>query len=342
MSSAPESAASRPRGRRWLRWLRRTGYVLLAVLALFVFGFVPWYLGTRVTKGRYTYNDRENAGLTPASFSLPFEDVEFDAPDGVRLKGWWVPAPEARGSVVLVHGLNRSRIEMVRKTPFLHAQGWNALLFDLRRHGESGGDLRSLGWFEKDDVRAARAFAQTKSPGPTVLWGVSLGAAAAALAAADDPSVAGLVCDSSYRSLPDTVRHHIDMARHQAPWLRPIPAWPVTRELLFWIGRSARIDPDALDVRAAAARLAGRPSLFVCNSGDRRMPPEIAFELKEAAGSQAKVLVVPGHSHGGAWREGTGAYESAVAGLLREASAPRLAQEARPVGQVLRAERSVQ
>jgi uncharacterized protein len=341
MPSASEPAATRPRGRRWTRWLRRTAWTLLAVVVLFVFGFVPWFLGTRVTKGRYQYNDRENAGLTPASFSLPFEDVAFDAPDGVHLKGWWVPADGAHGTVVLVHGLNRSRIEMVRKVPFLHAQGWNALLFDLRHHGQSSDAVRSFGWFEKRDVAAARAYARTRGVGPVVLWGVSLGAAAVTLAAADDPSVAGLVCDSSYRSLRDTVAHHIQLARHSSPWMRLIPAWPIRSEFLFWIGRSARFDPDALDVRAAAAHLAGRPSLFVANSGDRRMPPEIAFELKEAAGSQAKVLVVPGHSHGGAWREGTSAYESAVAGLLREASAVRTADGSTAGQQVSRAERSV-
>ena len=340
MATSAQPAASRPRGRRWLRWLRRTAYVLAALLVLFVFGFLPWFLGTRVTKGRFAYNDRENAGLTPRSFSLAFEEVSFTNPDGATLKGWWVPAPEARGTVVLVHGLNRSRIEMVRKVPFVHAQGWNALLFDLRHHGESGGDARTLGWFEKDDVRAARAFALTKSPGPAVLWGVSLGAAAATLAAADDPAVTGLVCDSSYRSLPDAIRHHIELARHARLWLRPIPAWPITQELLFWIGRSGRFDPRSVDVRAAAARLGERPSLFVCNSGDRRMPPEIAFELKEAAGGHAKVLVVPGHSHGGAWREGTAAYETAVADVLRQAGGARLAA-AVPAGQVLRAERSV-
>ncbi|HET9316306.1 MAG TPA: alpha/beta fold hydrolase [Vicinamibacteria bacterium] len=341
MASTSQPAASRPRGRRWLRWLRRTAYVLLGALLVFVFGFLPWFLGTRITTGRFVFNDRENAGLTPQSFSLPFEDVSFQSPDGVTLKGWWIPAEEARGTVVLVHGLNRSRIEMVRKVPFLHQQGWNALLFDLRGHGESGRAARTLGWFEKDDVRAARAFAQTRSPGPTVLWGVSLGAAAAILAAADDPAVTGLVSDSTYRSLPDAVRHHVELARHAKAWLWPIPAWPVTKELLFWIGRSGHFDPDAVDVRAAAARLGPRPTLFVCNSGDMRMPQDIAFELKEAAGDHAKVLVVPGHSHGGAWREGTAAYESAVADLLREAGGHRLADAGIPAGQVLRAERSV-
>ena len=50
------------------------------------------------------------------------------------------------------------------------------------------------------------------------------------------------------------------------------------------------------------------------------MPAEIAFELKSAAGPQAQVLVVPGKSHGGAYRDGTAAYETAVTELLGAAA----------------------
>jgi hypothetical protein len=48
------------------------------------------------------------------------------------------------------------------------------------------------------------------------------------------------------------------------------------------------------------------------------MPAEIAFELKAAAGERARVLVVPGNSHGGAYRDATAAYESAVGQVLDE------------------------
>jgi pimeloyl-ACP methyl ester carboxylesterase len=292
-----------------------------AAFVLFAFGWAPYYLGGIATTRRFQYNDRENAGLTPDSFGLKFEEVALKAADGVPVGGWWVPAVGARGTVVLVHGLNRSRIEMVRKTPFLHAKGWNALLIDLRHHGSSGGTVSSFGHFEKQDVHAATEYARSRSPGPVVLWGVSLGAASATLAAAEDPSVAGLVCDSSYRSLRDTVDHHMTLARSWRWWMRAVPPWPVKAEVLYWIGRRGGFDVDAVDVRAAAARLAGRPALFVCNSGDRRMPPEIAFDLKAAAGDHARVLVVPGNSHGGAWRDGTAAYERAVGEVLDEAAA---------------------
>jgi pimeloyl-ACP methyl ester carboxylesterase len=302
------------------RFFKAAGLLLAAALVLFLFGWVPYFLGGVATTRRFAYNDTENAGLTPASFGLPFEDVTFQARDGVPLKGWWVPAADARGTVVLVHGLNRSRIEMVKKVPFLHAHGWNALLFDLRHHGQSGGGVSSFGWFEKADAHAAVDLARSRSGGPVVLWGVSLGAATAVLAAAEDPGVAGVVCDSSYRSLTDTVAHHLTLARSWRWWMRIVPPWPVRAEVLYWIGREGGFDPEAVDVKSAAAHLAGRPCLFVCNSGDKRMPSEIAFELKAAAGERARVLVVPGNSHGGAYRDGTAAYESAVAQVLDEAA----------------------
>ena len=303
-----------------MKWVKRVGLVLVVALAVFVFGWAPYWLAGLATIRRFSYNDKENAGLTPKSFDLPYEEVAFNAPDGVPLKGWWVPAPDARGTVVLVHGLNRSRIEMVKKVPFLHKQGWNALLFDLRHHGQSGGDASSFGFFEKQDVHAATAFARTRAQGPVVLWGVSLGGAAVTLAAAEDPGVAALICDSSYRSLRDTVAHHLRLFRGFRWWLRIVPNYPVADEVVYWIGRRAHFDPDAVDVNGAAAHLAPRPCLFVCNSGDRRMPSDIAFELKAAAGPQAHVLVVPGTSHGGAYRDGTAAYETAVTELLGAAS----------------------
>lgn len=305
------------RTRRVFKW---AGAVLLVAVAGFVFGWVPYWLGGIATTRRFQYNDRANAGLTPASFNLAFEEISFQTADGVPIRGWWVPAAEPKGTVVLLHGLNRSRLEMVKKVPFVHEQGWNAMLFDLRHHGASGGDVSSFGWFERNDAEAAKAYAESRSKTPVVFWGVSLGAATAVLAAAEDSSVAGVVCDSSYRSLPDTVAHHLGLFRNFRWWLRIVPSWPVGDEVLFWMGRRAGFNPRAVDVQSAAARLAGRPALFVCNSGDRRMPPEIAFDLKAAAGERAKVLVVPGNTHGEAYRDGKPAYESAVSDLLKEAA----------------------
>lgn len=299
-------------------WVKRTLVLVALALAGFVFGFVPYWAAGLATTRRFQFPDRENSGTTPGTLGLASEDVAFEAPDGTSLKGWWVPTSPAQGTVILVHGLNRSRLEMVRKVPFLHAQGWNALLFDLRHHGESGGRVTTFGHLEKEDIAAARRWVRGRDGPQTVLWGVSLGAASAVLAAADDAGIGGVVADSSYRSLDDTIRHHLRLFRRFRWWLAMVPPWPVADEVLFWIGRRGGFDPAGVDVVAAARRLAPRPALFVCNDQDPRMPSRIAFDLKEAAGERARVLVVPGRTHGGAYRNNTQAYETAVKELLDE------------------------
>jgi pimeloyl-ACP methyl ester carboxylesterase len=303
----------------WRVWLKRFAIGAISIFLLFAIGWVPYWLGGMATTRRFQFPDKENANLTPASFDLAFEELAFRAQDGTELKGWWVPAAGAGRTVVMVHGLNRSRIEMARRLPFVHSAGWNAILMDLRHHGASGGAATTFGVLEKQDALAAARLARERAPGPVVLWGVSLGGATAVLAAAEDQSIAGVICDSSYRSLDDTVRHHLRLFRGFRWWLRVVPSWPVSDLAIYWMGRRGGFDPAQSNVEAAAARLRGRPVLFVANSDDRRMPKEIAFDLKAAAGPQAEVLIVPGKSHGGAWRDGTAAYEAAAAVVLQAA-----------------------
>jgi pimeloyl-ACP methyl ester carboxylesterase len=303
----------------WRVWLKRVAIVALSIFLLFTVGWVPYWLGGMATTRRFQFPDKENANLTPASFDLAFEEVAFRAEDGTELKAWWVPATGSERTVVMVHGLNRSRIEMARRLPFVHAALWNALVLDLRHHGASGGAATTFGVREKQDVHAAVRFARERAPGPVVLWGVSLGGASVVLAAAEDQGIAGVICDSSFRSLEDTVRHHLRLFRGFRWWLRLVPSWPVTDLAIYWMGRRGGFDPAQSNVEAAASRLRGRPVLFVANSDDRRMPKEIAFDLQAAVGPAAEVLIVPGKSHGGAWRDGTAAYEAAAAVVLQAA-----------------------
>lgn len=40
----------------------------------------------------------------PATVGVNYEDVWFRAEDGTRLHGWFLPADEARGTIVFLHG----------------------------------------------------------------------------------------------------------------------------------------------------------------------------------------------------------------------------------------------
>jgi alpha-beta hydrolase superfamily lysophospholipase len=135
----------------------------------------------------------------PAPQDLPFEEVRFSPDDGTDLDGWFLRAAGEAPAVVLVHGFKSSRLEMIPWARFLHAAGYGVLLFDTRACGKSGGRTVGLGATEARDVSAA--VSQVRSTARTTkvaVLGVSLGAGAAILAAADDPSITAVVADSAW------------------------------------------------------------------------------------------------------------------------------------------------
>jgi pimeloyl-ACP methyl ester carboxylesterase len=78
----------------------------------------------------------------------------------------------------------------------------SVLTFDFRGHGDSDGENRDLEGMASD-VRAAIAFARSRGFTDIVLVGASMGGAAAIVAAAEDPSIAGVIALSAPAELGD-------------------------------------------------------------------------------------------------------------------------------------------
>ncbi|MBN2146737.1 MAG: alpha/beta fold hydrolase [Anaerolineales bacterium] len=93
-------------------------------------------------------------GLTPAAANLPFNEVILTSRDGLRLAGWFIPG-HLRAAILLVHGLNGSSSSMIYHAAALASYGFKVLLFDLRGHGSSQGDLCTGGIQEANDVLGA-------------------------------------------------------------------------------------------------------------------------------------------------------------------------------------------
>lgn len=281
-----------------VRWAILT---LVILFVAFFYGYVPWFLTNLATTSRYHFDD-PNDGRTPQSYGTSYQDVEFRSSDGIPLKGWYVPAgPHAKGTIVYANGLYRTRLEMLPMAAFAHGLGYNGLLFDLRHQGESGGKITTLGYRERLDVEAAVHYALTEEHAarPVVLWGVSMGAAAALMAAADSPEVSAVISDSTFLTLPDVIWHHyyllLHILRRRWWWFPPLPAFPLTDEVTHWIAWRAHFKPSDFDLRKAVKRINPPPILFVAVQGDERMPPAIARTLYGLSTSPLKaIVVVPG------------------------------------------------
>ncbi|MGB7157212.1 MAG: alpha/beta hydrolase [Tepidisphaeraceae bacterium] len=129
-----------------------------------------------------------------------FQRVEFDATDGMPIVAWWIPAhrprrgmertPEwGRRTVVVCHGLAANKSNQLILARAFPPEGFNVLIFDLRAHGESGGQLTTFGDRERNDVLGAVRYLKAQRNGEAEkIFGVgaSLGGAALIAAAADE------------------------------------------------------------------------------------------------------------------------------------------------------------
>ena len=135
---------------------------------------------------------------TPAGLGLPFEDVEVETADGVRIHGWYVPGPR-RAALLYSHGNAGNVSHRLPKLRALHDRlGLSVLIFDYRGYGRSAGVPSEAGTYA--DARAMRAWLERRAAGPVVYLGASLGAAVAVALAAETPPAA-LVLEAPFASV---------------------------------------------------------------------------------------------------------------------------------------------
>lgn len=80
-------------------------------------------------------------------------DVYVKSKDGLRLHGYWIPADNPRGTVLLVHGYRSTMlVDFGIAFPFYHALGMNILVPQQRAHGDSEGKYITFGVKESEDM----------------------------------------------------------------------------------------------------------------------------------------------------------------------------------------------
>jgi pimeloyl-ACP methyl ester carboxylesterase len=186
-----------------LRYPRRWYTKLSAVILTLVF-FVA--LATAAIAGVLTYwivkPQRTSSEINMASFPGRPDEIEFTVAGlkpGAR-KGWFFPGLRGAPTIILCHGYQSSRGELLTLVSALQDHQYNVFVFDFAAHGSNAG-LTTFGYREADEVRAAvDTIARRNDVDATRfgLWGYNLGAYAALREAEKDPRVRALVLDSVY------------------------------------------------------------------------------------------------------------------------------------------------
>ena len=180
------------------RWSTK---LLMALLALAFFAV----LATTAIAGFLVYRivkpQRTSTEINMASFPGRPEILDFQVPGGVgKREGWFFPGFRGAPTIILCHGYESSRGELLTLESALQDHQYNVFVFDFAAHGTNGG-ISTLGYREEQEVRAAvDVLAARPDLDPTRfgLWGYNLGAYAALREAENAKRIRALVLDSVY------------------------------------------------------------------------------------------------------------------------------------------------
>jgi len=254
--------------------------------------------------------------FTPDNYKLAHEAVEFATADGVRLKGWFIPAPggESGRTIIFCHGWGSNRGETLRDTWFLAEQGFNLLYFDFRASGESKGSVSSVGYLETRDFDAAYEFLKANRPQAAEavgVYGVSMGGAVAVYSAAKYPELSCLLAESTFLSYNQVVANW--------SWRRlKTPYFPLVWLTLFFVRRKLKADPEPYSPLYNAPRVKV-PTLFIDGDNDDLVPVPDAERLFGLCGSERKQMwMVAGASHAKCAEVGGEVYKSKVSAFFGE------------------------
>jgi pimeloyl-ACP methyl ester carboxylesterase len=287
--------------------------ILSVVSLIIVMAAVGWW-----GSGLILYPMRMSAmSIFPEQFGLPYEKVSFQTQDGLTLKGWFLPSQTGdERTLLMCHGWGDNKGELLEKTHFLNSTaGFNLLYFDNRSHGESDGDITTVGCLEVIDFKAAMAYLREHRPQclrRLGVFGLSMGAAVAAMSVPEHPEVKAVVMESPFTNYRQVVRRWA--------WnnLR-LPYFPMMMIVLWFLRlRVGRDDVDTYSPIRFVARLSPRPVFVIGGLDDRLMTPKDVRTLYAAVKDPKELWMIPGARHGKC-REVAGAeYDQRVVEFFRK------------------------
>ena len=232
--------------------------------------------------------------FSPWELGVDYEAVEFQARDGVMIRGWWLPRPASKQVVIGCTGHRGAKHELLGIGSGLWRAGNNVLLFDFRGRGASDLAACSLAYHEMEDLQAAVDYVCGRLPeGRIGVIGYSMGAAVALLVAAREPRLRAVVADSPFATMRDVIGHAFERRR--------IPARPMLG-LTGWVNRwRYGYCFDAVEPVEVVGAIAPRPILLIHGTDDSIIPVDHSRAIFAAAGEPKELWILPGVKHCGGY-----------------------------------------
>jgi len=283
-------------------------FLLVCIIVGAISGYVGWDL---------MHPARQKIDTTPDVAGLQYETVNFASrTDALNLQGWLIKVPANKQTILFAHGYGKNRLQndvpLLPVVKVLVNHGYNVVMFDFRNCGASDGNLTSLGQYEVRDLLGAVDFVRERADlsQKITLFGFSMGAAVAIMAAAEEPFVAAVVSDSPYADLKTYLEKNLSV------WTN-LPAVPFNQSILLIVPPLTGITVEKVSPVQAVRKLGGRPLLLIHGDADIDVPLENSETLQKAYPAAALVRM-QGAAHVKSFSVDEKRYLTEVTGFLEK------------------------
>ena len=226
----------------------------------------------------------------PKDLNYQAEDITFQTQDGVTLKGWFIPCADSQKTIILMHGFEMDKSQILPQTINL-AKQYNLFYFDFRGMGESSGKS-AQGLREYLDGEAAIKYLRENKPEQAkdiALYGISLGASIATYLAAKHQDIKTVILEACFYSYKRVVRkwawnHHT------------LPYYPIVYAFLRFKRLKFRIGLEDLSPKNTAPFIKC-PVLQIHGKKDNLVPYERALMLFDIIKPYKTFWLVEGAGH---------------------------------------------
>lgn len=243
------------------------------------------------------FPERELVG-DPRALGMEYENVFFEAADGVRLHGWFVPG-RSDNTLLWFHGNAGNIAHRLDNILVLHRRlGTGVFIFDYRGYGRSDGSPSEKGMYSDAEasIEYLRSMPGFDSDTNLIIFGRSLGCAVAVEMATRYGSRA-VILESPFTSIRA-------MAKLTNPLLSSVvPVGAVVKSRFDSLSKIK-------DVRT--------PVMVLHGDRDELIPLEIGRELFDAASEPKRFYTIEDAGHNDTYAVGGEAYFDAIAEFIND------------------------
>ncbi|NLW88296.1 MAG: alpha/beta fold hydrolase [Clostridiaceae bacterium] len=202
---------------------------------------------------------------------MDFSDIQITSFDRIKLAAYYRPPENKknRALIVLIHGWKDHPSDMgAYAQMILNHTDCHILIPHLRAHGMSKGRFIGYGLYDSQDILFWIRFMEKRLEGPLkiILYGRSMGAVTALLAAASNKtpaSVCGVIADSPFDSLEKQIQSVVKKRFHFRGRLLTNLVGNIARKRIGFPIKKAVVSPVAGRIKIPVLLLHGAEDQFV-------------------------------------------------------------------------------